>query len=104
MTDRTPHPFPDIIDQPFPTEIPWDRPISELSGWWIEHRCQHNHVGAYPLKLLAAQMGWEATLKQIAPRIVSKHCGERPVVLELVDTPQGDEGRHGAKAKRLSLL
>jgi hypothetical protein len=100
MTDRTPHPFPDIIEQPFPTEIPWDRPISEMSGWWLEYRGD-GRVGAYPLRLLAAQMGWNVTLRQLVPRIIAKR---KPTELYLVDTPQGEGGRYGAKALGLSLL
>jgi hypothetical protein len=100
MTDRTPHLFPDIVEQPFPTEIPWDRPISEMSGWWLEYRTGNN-VGAYPLRLLAAQRGWNVTLRQIVPRIIAKR---NPDELYLVDTPQGEGGRYGAKALGLSLL
>ena len=71
-----------------------------MSGWWLEYRSEGS-VGAYPLRLLAAQRGWNVTLRQIVPRIIEKR---NPSELYLVDTPQGDEGRHGAKAKRLSLL
>lgn len=62
--------------EPFPREVPWDAPISELQ-WSLEinifepYRC--TRIG---LRYLAAHQGWQLTLRELLPRL--KHEGRLP--------------------------
>lgn len=100
---KPPFPFPprETALTKFPDTIPWDTPISQMANWWIKTRCG-GETGAYPLRLLAAERGWDLTLRDLVRRLVCEGTGERGA-LWLVDTPQGDRGRYGAKAKSLVL-
>lgn len=91
--------------EPFPEQIPWDTPISELSNWWLLLTCQCMGSGhsAYPLRLMAARVGWDMTLRMVVPRLRCEKCGERPAEIWFVDDAAGDTGRFGAKTKRLRL-
>lgn len=101
------YPFPPQGDPfaPFPQEIPWGAPISDLSNWWLERSCVSCRTsGAYPLRLMAARHGWNITLRQIVEKAVCGQCKRRLSRLELVDDSGGDVGRAGAKTRRHDLL
>lgn len=87
----------------FPEDPPWDVPIASMANWWLRPQCACG-AGAYPLRLMAAEQGWDRTLQEIVPRMVCRTCGERPSAVWLVDNPVGDYGLHGAAEKRLRLL
>lgn len=87
----------------FPAEIPLDTPISEL-GWWLGLKCTTCDArGYYPLRLMAANIGWDRTLRQIVPNLKCKSCGSRPAEVWLHQDAGGDHGRFGAKDSRLRL-
>lgn len=100
---QTPYGYPEPTGAPFPTQPPWDTPIAELAGWWIENACPHEWIGSYPIRLLAAKYGWNMTLREVLPRVVCSHCGQRPIWLALVSNAAGEDGRHGAKVQRVEL-
>lgn len=53
----------------FPSEIPWDMPISEM-GWWLDvQTTQPFWAARLPLRLMAARYGWKLTLRDILPRL-----------------------------------
>lgn len=87
----------------FPVEPPFDVPISSMARWWLRPVCSCG-IPAYPLRLMAAERGWQVTLRQVLPRMVCRSCRRRPYEVWLVDEPTGDLGRHGATEKRLRLL
>lgn len=87
----------------FPESPPWDIPIFQMSDWWLTVRCPKCGEAHLPLRLLAARRGWRLTLRAVVPRLKCKRCDARPASVDLVDTPQGDHGRFGAKAQRLRL-
>lgn len=61
--------------EPFPGEVPWGTPISELQ-WWLEVTIFEPFWSArLPLPLLAARHGWQLTLRDILPRL---HRDGRP--------------------------
>lgn len=72
--DTTRYGFPPQRDpyEPFPREIPWDTPISDISGFWL-HIEGAKSTTEYPLRLMAAQRGWNVTLREIVPRLKDEH-------------------------------
>lgn len=89
---KTPYPFPPHdIDSLFPEEVPWDLPIADLSRFSVEIACDcHEGVTKYPLRLMAAELGWKRTLRTIVPKLRCKHCGARPLSVALIERANGD--------------
>lgn len=100
----TPHGFPPERDpwEPFPAEIPWQVPISDM-GWWLEIVCVQHGTVHMPLRLLAARLGWNRTLAEIVPKLKCQQCGRRPARVLLVSDSSGEHGRAGARVGRLDL-
>lgn len=67
--------------EPFPTEIPWDTPIHEISGWWLNIEADDGSSIRTPLRLMAAEHGWKLTLRQILPRLSREGIPPRQVML-----------------------
>lgn len=86
----------------FPERVPWTTPIFEMSNWWLTVDCSCGEKQV-PLRLLAARIGWRITLREIVPFLRCATCRERPLNVQLVDSPTGDIGKYGAKMKRLQL-
>ena len=86
----------------FPESVPWEAPIWTLP-WWLGIKCDCGGGSTYPLRLMAAKIGWRNTLRQVVPRLKCKACGAPPSSVYLVDSPGGDTGRYGATEKRLRL-
>jgi hypothetical protein len=61
----------------FPTEIPWDRPLAELNSLWLDIRAE-GLTTKYPLRLMAAEQGWQVTLREAVDRLRSKQTGAAP--------------------------
>lgn len=83
-TPRTRYGFPPERDpfEPFPAEVPWATPICELQ-WWLDVRIFEPYWSArLPLRLLAAEHGWQLTLRQVLPRL--RHDGRAPDQIILV--------------------
>ena len=101
---ETPFPFPPLegAETRFPETPPMDVPICRMSNWWLRLTCSCGD-SFRPLRLMSAELGWRLTLHQILPRLKCKTCHERPRQVFLFDTPQGDEGRYGAKSQSLRL-
>ncbi len=97
-----PEPIPAFTS--FPEDVPWDVPIHKLAGWWLEVQCPTHFVAAMPLRLLAANAGWNRTLRDVVPRLKCKLCGAAPIKVDFVSYPGGDTGRQGAKTQRHALL
>jgi hypothetical protein len=53
--------FPPDRDKPasLPAEVPWEAPIHELSGLWIARLCTCGRSSLYPLRRMAADLGWQ---------------------------------------------
>lgn len=81
--------------EPFPTEIPWDTPISEL-GWWLKITAE-GVTTVYPLRLMAARHGWKLTLRQAVAKLKSK-TGADPESVILMK----DGGMEFRKSRRLA--
>lgn len=86
----------------FPDRVPWTTPIFQMSNWWLSIACKCG-VKHVPLRLLSAEIGWRITLREIVPFLRCSTCRERPTNVQLVDHVGGDEGRFGAKERRLQL-
>ncbi len=102
--DETPFPYPpaDGAEVDFPDAPPLDVPIFRMSNWWLEITCGCG-TKHHPLRLMAAMQGWRITLRHAVPMLRCKVCGERPSMVQLVDTPQGEGGRYGAKSRSLRI-
>jgi hypothetical protein len=87
--------------EPFPAEIPWDTPISDLSSWWLEIRAG-DVTSRYPLRLMAAEQGWQVTLREIVPRLRSASNG-RPESILLLKRGDLDIGKSENAGKWLTL-
>ncbi len=101
---EAPFPLPPAeggIEQ-FPEHVPWGVPIFQMSNWWLTVNCICGEKQV-PLRLLAARIGWRITLREVVPFLRCATCRERPSNVQLVDNPTGDNGRFGAKTKRLQL-
>jgi len=78
-----------------PIEPPWDVHLHLLVGLWLEGHCTCGRR-LFPLKLMAAEVGWTATLRHVVPRLRCRTCAERPDRLLLLDDPStGAPGRIG---------
>ena len=80
--------------EPFPTVIPWDVPISELSNLWL-YISGGGRTVEMPLKLMAAQRGWNLTLRQIIPRLKQDGTDLPPECVMLVG--QGFEAKMSSR-------
>lgn len=102
--DKTPFGWPPLRDIPLPAEVPWDTHIHLLSGLSIARTCSACNTvgGGYPIRLLAAELGWFLTLREIVPRLKCKGCGRRLTRLELADGRS--DGVPGSKRPSLDLL
>jgi hypothetical protein len=74
---------------PWPSEPPWDTPISELNALWLRIECDCGRSSGYPLRLMAARLGWKRTLRTIVPKLICE-CGGRPSSVVLADRADGD--------------
>lgn len=82
--DKTRYGLPPEGDpfEPFPTEVPWDRPISEMPRWWLHVTALGGSSARIPLRLLAGQYGWDKTLREIVPKL--SRAGVPPVRVLLI--------------------
>lgn len=98
---KTRYGFPPERDpyEVFPDMPPWDTPLVDLSNWWLEIRCVCGRFSVYPLRLLAANVGWRKTLRQVVPLLKCDEvrCRRRPETVRLVSDSGGERGRGGAK-------
>lgn len=103
-SEQTPYPFPPEgrAFEPFPAAIPWDTAIHELSNWWLRIECECG-ISCMPLRLLAARIGWDHTLRAIVPKLRCPKCRLRPSLVDLESDPGGDIGRAGHKVQRHRL-
>lgn len=83
--DNTKFGMPPLGDpfQPFPAEIPWDMPISEMTNWWLEINSGQKTV-RYPLRKMAGERGWQRTLREILPQLRDKDTGSAPDSVYLI--------------------
>ena len=89
---KTRYPFPPDRFGHFPDSTPWDTPISELSPWWLRVQCICDAgTVLYPLRLMAAEIGWERTLRTIVPKLRCRKCGGRPESVAIVERADGDD-------------
>lgn len=72
---------------PFPTVPPLTAPLVELASWWLELRCGCGHLAYYPLRLLAAERGWQTALGEVLPRLRCGQCHGEPATVDLVASP-----------------
>ncbi len=92
--DKTRYGYPPQLEAFHPAE-PLDYPLMELAGMHLVTHCRCG-MRPYPLRLMAAQVGWGVTLRQLLPKLVCKICGERPARSRLVADPvHGAAGRQG---------
>jgi len=104
MRDDPPTRYPLPEFRLFPREVPWDTPISDLSGWWLSSTCDEHGTVAYPLRLMAANLGWKRTLRSIVPKLKCKSCGGRPIKVELVEYAGMNDKHPGFREGRLVLI
>jgi hypothetical protein len=45
------------------------RRLGDLAAWWLELRCGRGHLAYYPLRLLAAEHGWQKPLGDVLPAV-----------------------------------
>ncbi len=102
--EKTPFPFPPRRGalERFPEFAPWDVPIFQMSDWWLAIECCG--LSHFPLRLMAARFGWRLTLRQVVPRLRCKKCKGWPRGVVLMDGPEGEGGRFGAKSRLLRLI
>jgi hypothetical protein len=96
--------LPPYTDIGLPTIVPWDKPISELSGLWLVIECTTCGTTEYPVRRLAADQGWTRTLRGIVPRLRCDRCKAPPTVVVLVKNPADQGFKAGKPAPRLDLL
>jgi hypothetical protein len=70
--------------EPFPAEIPWDTPISDISSWWLQIDSSTGSTTLYPLRLMAARKGWNLTLRTILPLLRDKKTNGPPTRVVLL--------------------
>ena len=102
--DDTRYGWPPLPDSYLlPAEVPRDDPIADHAHLWLEGHCTCGRR-LYPLRLLAAHVGWRQTLKDVVPRLRCQLCDERPGEWWLLDDPAaGTTGRIGGQAGRWRL-
>jgi hypothetical protein len=89
---------------PFPIEPPLFSGLADLASWWLEVRCQCGAVGYPPLRLLAAERGWQTPLGSVLPRLRCRRCRCAPISVDLIDNPaSGAVGVPGRPGRRLKL-
>jgi hypothetical protein len=81
--------------EPFPQAVPWDKSISELTNWWLAVDCCRGTV-RMPLRLMAAERGWQLTLREVVRHLRCSQCGQRPktVAFEPRSSNDRDAQRH----------
>lgn len=101
----TKYPMPPDRPAPFPDRAPWDTPISELP-FWLEIKCQCGRSTAYPLRLLAARVGWKKTLRSIVPRLKceAEECQQRPERVRLSADGTGESVKSYSGPPKLLVL
>jgi hypothetical protein len=95
--------FPPLRDTTLPDSVPWNTPISELSGLWLLKDCPDCGEAKVPLRKIAADRGWKLTLRTIVPRLRCGQCGNPLRSARLTDDAAGTDGRHGARPRYLDL-
>jgi hypothetical protein len=106
-TPKSRHGFPPERDRDLPEAVPWDRPIHELTGLWLVIRCGGCGGGTeVPLRLMAAEHGWNLTLRTIVPKLRCRveSCRARPSKVELVKNPADQGFKVGRPQRALNLL
>jgi hypothetical protein len=97
--------FPPLLEAELPETIPWDVPIHELSGLWLTVVCGGcGTTSQLPLRLMAAEQGWDRTLRQIVPKLRCRNCSGLPSKLELLVNPADQGFKVGRPQRRLDLL
>jgi hypothetical protein len=87
-----------------PVVVPWDDPIADHSPLWLEGKCACGRR-LYPLRLLAAHVGWRRTLRDVVPRLRCQACEQRPSAWALIaDAADGATGRIGGGGKGWRLV
>ena len=76
-TERKAPPVPNSKPS-FPTVPPLTAPLVDLAAWWLELRCGCGHLAYYPLRLLAAERGWQTPLREVLPRLRCGQCHVSP--------------------------
>lgn len=90
--------------QPFPTEPPLETPLAEMSGWWLRIVCGCRGRRDYPLRLMAAKLGWTNTLGRVLPRLRCETCKEKPTAVTLVkDVTAGAAGNNTERGGELKI-
>jgi hypothetical protein len=92
-TERKAPPVPEVKPS-FPVEPPLAVALADLAAWWLGLRCGFGHLAYYPLRLLAAERGWQTPLGDALPRLRCAQCGSEPVTIDLVASPP--DGATGA--------
>lgn len=102
--DKTRYGLPPQRDpfEPFPTEIPWDAPLSEISGWWLDIHAGDGSSVRYPLRLMAGEIGWTVTLRQAVDRL--RRDGKPPARVLLIAHGGLETKRPNAAGKWLVLV
>ena len=102
-----PFPLPNLPPEvpPFPEEVPWETPVVDLLGFWLEVYCGPcRKTVQMPFRLLAATHGWKVTLRETVERLKCSQCGSRPVTIKLVESAEAGPGRWRAKEPRTLVV
>jgi hypothetical protein len=103
QNERKAPPAPNL-KPPFPIEPPLSVALADLAAWWLELRCGCGHLAYYPLRLLAAERGWQTPLGDVLPRLRCGQCHATPARIDLVASPADDAmGAPGPGGLRLEL-
>lgn len=100
--ERTKYGLPPDQPAPRPLTPPWDFELQALTGLWLETKCDCGRR-LYPLRLMAANLGWRRTLRQVMPRLRCKECGKRPWVPMLIEDPAAETPGRGDTGRRWQL-
>ena len=101
--DESKYGWPPDHEPIHPIEPPWDIDLHILSGLWLETICDCGRR-LYPLRLMAADLGWYRTLRQIVPRLRCRICERHPWKFTLIDdAAAGAGGRIGAGERRWEM-
>jgi hypothetical protein len=100
----TPYPLPpERTVHGFPATPVLDTAIADLVGLWLKIECDCGRQQLYPLRLLAAKIGWKTTLRTIVPKLRCQDCGQHPRQVALIDRADGD-GRVKPRASSIDLI
>jgi len=75
--------------------VPFDSGLSDLAGWWLEVFCSEcGKTTLIPLRLLAAQRGWNVRLGSVVDRLQCGDCRVHPSTVALVEDAAAGPGQH----------